>query len=74
MNATEADRAVKLAELLTNAAVALKDLSNAVLFGRATDEDLLDGEQLLSELVDTIRDQCKSYVPPRVIDGDRTGR
>ncbi|MBB5159441.1 hypothetical protein [Saccharopolyspora phatthalungensis] len=71
MSKSEAERAVKLAELLTKAAVALKALSTAVLMGRVTDDEFLDAERLLSDLVDVIRDQCESYVPPRVVDSKR---
>lgn len=74
MSARNADRAVKLADSLTNAAVLLKSLSNSVLFGRATDEDLLETERLLCELVDMLRDRCAAYVPPRVVDSERVER
>ncbi|MBB5159640.1 hypothetical protein BJ970_007239 [Saccharopolyspora phatthalungensis] len=46
MNATEADRAVKLAALMTRAAAALNSLATSVLIGRAIDDDLLDTERL----------------------------
>ncbi|MBB5160057.1 hypothetical protein [Saccharopolyspora phatthalungensis] len=71
MSATEADRAVTLATLLTSAAVALNGLAKAVLMGRATDDAYLDTERLLSELVDMLRDRCQTYVPPRVVDSKR---
>ncbi|MBB5152499.1 hypothetical protein [Saccharopolyspora phatthalungensis] len=74
MSAEDADRAVALATLLTKAAVELNSLATSVLMGRATDDAYLDTERLLSELVDTLRDQCKSYVPPRVVDSKRGER
>ncbi|MBB5156371.1 hypothetical protein [Saccharopolyspora phatthalungensis] len=74
MSGADAERSAALATLLVKAAVTLNDLAGSVFSGRATDDDYLDTDRLLSDLAAVLRDRSMTYVPPRVVDSKKVGQ
>ncbi|PKW18203.1 hypothetical protein [Saccharopolyspora spinosa] len=64
----------QLHELLVRASAVLEDLADDVREQTVTDERYTETAVLMYEIAELLRDQSATYVPPRVIDGEGTGR
>ncbi|MGI8308803.1 hypothetical protein [Saccharopolyspora hattusasensis] len=64
----------QLHELLVRASAVLEVLADDVREQTVADEQYTETAALLHEIAELLRDQSATYVPPRVIDGERTGR
>ncbi|MEV5538462.1 hypothetical protein AB0L13_16525 [Saccharopolyspora shandongensis] len=63
----------QLHELLVQASVVLENLADDVREQTVTDEQYAETAALLHEIAELLRDQSTAYVPPHVIDVERTG-
>ncbi|RKT86283.1 hypothetical protein SAMN05421805_102179 [Saccharopolyspora antimicrobica] len=63
-----------LPEFLVRASAVLEDLANDVRERTVRDEQYTEAARLLDELAELLRDRSATYVPPRVVDGERASR
>ncbi|PKW19278.1 hypothetical protein [Saccharopolyspora spinosa] len=64
----------QLHELLVRASAVLEDLTDDVRERTVHDGQFAETAEFLAEIAELLRDQNATYVPPRVIDGERAGR